>query len=239
MVFEVAPAPADGRTCHRCAVPAPSTAQWCGNCGAYLADAPPADAPSDAVDTARTPDQAASAPPASLQAPPRTSGRTSARVTAGVLLVLVVSVVGGLLFGPEGPEGPEGAVTVYGDGDIGCPSHVASDTALPVGTVVFQPEAAGEVRVVVTLADAAADWEYDVELWSDESCLSGVPLSAFGVPRLTTDADGAGELRHVFTELAPGTYRLNVNLSSRAGVPPDARHREMGASVFTEVVVDG
>jgi outer membrane murein-binding lipoprotein Lpp len=135
----------------------------------------------------------------------------------------------------EQPTDLEGAVTIFGDGEISCPDHRADDESLPVGTIVYQPSE-GEIRVIVTLTAAAPNWVYGVELWSDESCNSD---TAFGFvdETIETDETGAGELDFVVSGLEPGTYRLNVNVSSGGDVPEDLRHREMGTTQFTSVVV--
>lgn len=130
-------------------------------------------------------------------------------------------------------------VTVYGDGAISCPNHVADDLSLPVGTVEFQP-GPGQIRVIVTLTDAAPGHDYRVELWSDQGCDpgEGPPAGAWAANQaLTTDETGAGVVDHVFTGIDPGTHRVNVNLSTEPD-PDDHRHREMGGATFTDVVVD-
>lgn len=144
---------------------------------------------------------------------------------------------------PQDSLAPEGSVTVYSDGTIGCPDHVAGadedDDPVPVGTVSFEP-GPGEVRVVVTLTDAAPDSMYYVEVWSDESCEVGRPLSGYDTPspEFTTDGNGAGELDFVLTDVAAGTYGLNVDVVNSSGNLDDPRHREMAAATFTEVIVD-
>ena len=129
----------------------------------------------------------------------------------------------------------EGPVTIFGDGEISCPDHRASDESLPVGTVEFQA-GDGEIQVTVTLTDAAADWAYEVELWSDRSCATSGPLGLSSV-QLVTDGSGAGALSFAVEGLGSGTYGVNVNISSGGNVPPDPRHREMGTAQFTEVIV--
>ncbi len=134
----------------------------------------------------------------------------------------------------------EYTATLYGDGGIGCPNHVADDQSLPVGEVAYFP-GEGELRVVITLTDAAPNRAYGVELWGDESCdIAEHPWGPLGTSRrLTTDANGAGQLDHLFTGIPPGTYRVNVNLVTETDSDDDFRHREMGAATFTEVVVGG
>lgn len=137
----------------------------------------------------------------------------------------------------------ENAVTLYGDGSISCPNHVADDESRPVGRVEYFP-GEGELRVVITLTDAASNRTYGVQLWTDESCGTAEnPGGPFGASqRLTTDGTGAGALEHVFTGIPPGTYRVNVNLVDDlfdATTGDDFRHREMGAATFTDVVVGG
>ena len=131
--------------------------------------------------------------------------------------------------------GSSGPVTIFGDGEISCPDHRASDESLPVGTVEYLA-GGGEIRVLVALTDAAQNWVYQVELWGDQSCARGGPLDLSN-GLLLTDSDGAGELAFVVTGLRPGSYRVNVNISSGSDVPPDPRHREMGTAQFTEVQV--
>jgi hypothetical protein len=136
---------------------------------------------------------------------------------------------------------PEDAVTIYGDGDIGCPEHRADGQSLPVGWVVYQP-GEGEIRVIVTLTDAAPNAPYYVEVWIEESCEQGVPFKAADSPReFETNENGEGAIDFALTGLASRTFRLNVNLccgTADLDVPPeDPRHREMGTAQFTEVVV--
>lgn len=128
-----------------------------------------------------------------------------------------------------------GLVTIFGDGEISCPDHRASDESLPVGTVEYMA-GESEIRVIVSLTDAAQDWAYQVELWSDQSCTREGPLG-FSDGLLLTDSNGAGELSFVVGGLGPGVYRVNINISSTRNVPPDPRHREMGTTQFTEVLV--
>jgi hypothetical protein len=148
----------------------------------------------------------------------------------------------------------EDQVTIYGDGSIRCPDHRADDLSLPVGTVVFQP-GDGEIRVTVTLTDAAPNASYEfIEVWSDESCTTHLPmpLGPRNDPFIETDENGAGGTTFLIPGVGPGTYRLNVNLCCGAppggvpdatgpqgpgSVPEDFRHREMGTAQFTEVTV--
>jgi hypothetical protein len=154
-------------------------------------------------------------------------------VTAFSLLVLLAGCSS-----QDSAISQEGAVTIFGDGAIGCPNHVADDDSLPVGTVTFEP-GIGEVKVTVVLTDAAPDSRYYVEVWSDESCVVGEPLGGYDTPapEFDTDGEGTGELDFVVPGLEPGTYRLNVDVVIM-GEFEDLRHREMGAAEFTEVVVE-
>jgi hypothetical protein len=153
----------------------------------------------------------------------------------GVQAFLVVS----LLLAVPGCSSASDAVTIYGDGDVSCPNHVADDDSLPVGTVRFEP-GPGEVRVTVALTDAAPEWNYYVEVWTDEGCETETPLLGDepADTRFTTDGDGAGELEFVLTGIEPGTYQLNVDVVARLGEPADPRHAEIAAAEFTEVIVD-
>lgn len=135
----------------------------------------------------------------------------------------------------DGPTVAEGAITIFGDGEISCPDHRVDDESLPVGTVEYQSDQ-GEIRVIVTLTDAAEDWTYGVEVWSDESCAFGEPLG-IADDVLKTDESGSGELGFVVGGLESGTYSVNINISSGGDVPADPRHREMGTAQFTDVVV--
>ena len=136
----------------------------------------------------------------------------------------------------DGPTIAEGAVTIFGDGEISCPDHRADDESLPVGTVEYQADQ-GEIRVIVTLTDAAEDWTYGVEVWSDESCAFGESPLGIADDVLETDGNGSGELNFVVGGLEPGAYSVNINISSGGDVPADPRHREMGTAQFTDVVV--
>ena len=133
----------------------------------------------------------------------------------------------------EAQPNPDDGVTIYGDGEISCPDHRASIESLPVGTITYRPDE-GEIGVTITLTGAAPNVSYAVELWTNDSCSIGGPLtSEHGI---RTDGNGAGELEFTVTGLDPGSYALNVNLST--GSPhEDPRHREMGTAQFTEVVV--
>jgi hypothetical protein len=133
-------------------------------------------------------------------------------------------------------------VTIHADGNISCPDHVSDNGSHPVGIVTYE-SGSGEVRVRVVLTDAAPDSRYYVEVWSDESCQVGQPLSGYDrpAPHFTTDSNGAGELEFVVPGIEPGAHMLNVNIVhswESEGTLEDPRHREMGAAVFTEVVVD-
>ena len=127
----------------------------------------------------------------------------------------------------------DATVGIFGDGDISCPDHRASSDSLPVGTVNYQV-GEGQVRVTVSLTAAQPEWTYNnIELWSAQNCTM---LGAAGTT-LRTDANGAGEVSFVVSGLEPGTYRVNVNVSSPGEVPGDRRYREMGSSQFVELVV--
>lgn len=98
-----------------------------------------------------------------------------------------------------------------------------------------------EIRVIITLTDAAPNAPYRVEVWSDESCTTGPLKGDDETPSIETDENGAGELDFVLTGVEPGTYRLNVNFwcggEDDLGGPEDSRHREMGTAQFAEVIV--
>lgn len=184
--------------------------------------------------------------PAPAGATPTGQGRRTAVLVLGAIVVLVVGALAWQVrLATSTPlpvvDGGETAVTVYGDGEISCPNHVADDRSLPVGTVAYFP-GQGQIRVVITLTDAAPHRAYGVQLWGDESCdIADHPWGPLGASQpLTTDGNGAGELDYVFTGMAPGTYRVNVNLVDGLfdETRPDFRHREMGAAIFTDVVVD-
>lgn len=153
---------------------------------------------------------------------------------------ILLAVAVGALVVTSCETSPGDAVTIYGDGDISCPDHRADDQSLPVGTVVYQP-GDDEIRVIITLTDAAPNAPYRVEVWSDESCTTGPLEGDDESPLIETDENGAGELDFVLTGVAAGTYRLNVNLccggEDELGRPEDSRHREMGTAQFTEVIV--
>jgi hypothetical protein len=132
---------------------------------------------------------------------------------------------------------PGDAVTIYGDGSIGCPDHRADDRSLPVGTVVYQA-GDGEIRVIVTLTSAAPSATYEVFVWGDETCVTGGPFDPDETRGLIeTDANGTGGLDFVLTDVQPGTYSLNVNLCCGSDGQQDPRHREMGTAQFSKVVV--
>jgi hypothetical protein len=116
---------------------------------------------------------------------------------------------------------------------------VATDDSLPVGTVAFDP-GSREVGIRVILTDAAPEWEYYVEVWTDEGCQTEQPLRGdqSETPTFRTDEEGAGELDFVLSGIEPGTYRLNVDVVSSIDEPEDPRHGEIAASSFTEIVVD-
>ncbi len=186
---------------------------------------------------------ASSTPARPAAMPPGRRPLTGALVLAAAVLVAVALAWHvGLAASTPLPvvDHGEAAVTLYGDGGISCPNHVADDESLPVGEVTYFP-GEGELRVVITLTDAAPHRVYGVQLWSDESCRIAEPRwGPLGTSRrLTTDGNGAGELDHVFTGMAPGTYRVNVNLVTETDSHDDPRHREMGAATFTDVVVGG
>lgn len=178
-------------------------------------------------------------------APSRRARLVGALVPAAVALVAVV-IAWQMQVAVSTPRpfigGGGTVVTVHGDGNINCPNHVADDLSLPVGTVQFHP-GPGQIRVIVTLTDAAPHRNYTLDLWSDAGCATfsgpeGLPVGAWTSDRvLRTDGEGAGELDHVFTGIDPGVHRVNVNLVTEPE-PNDPRHREMGAATFTEVVVD-
>lgn len=172
---------------------------------------------------------------------PTTHPRSRTLAAVGAAAAVILAMVAGLVvvnYRQPAPVASQNAVTLYGDGDISCPNHVADDESRPVGTVEYHPEE-GQIRVIVRLTDAAPHAVYGVELWIRENCEPSFgAASGDRSARMTTDGNGAGELDHVFAGIDPQTYRVNVNLVTGADLD-DPRHREIGAAVFTEVVVGG
>ena len=156
-------------------------------------------------------------------------------LTAAVVAVLVFSGTAALA-----DNGSEAAVaTLYGDGDIDCPDHVADNLSTPVGQVVFRPTADGYWMNVV-LTNAAPNWVYDVSVNLDvgngqdpEDCFLGADTYEGA---LTTNSNGVGVFQ-ASSDLFSGDLLIQVSIGSGENVPPNPLHREIGQSSFVGITV--
>jgi hypothetical protein len=129
--------------------------------------------------------------------------------------------------------------TLYGDGDINCPGHVADDLSTPVGKVAFRPTTDGYWMNVV-LTNAAPNWEYNVAVNLDvgngedeDDCFLGVDEYEGAI---TTNSQGVGVFR-ASSDLFSGDVLIQVNIGSAEGVPPNPLHREISQASFVQITV--
>lgn len=150
--------------------------------------------------------------------------RLIALMTTGLLLMAVAAPV----VAKGGPAAQ--AFPLYATGDIGCDG--AEDRDLRGGRGLLRPTKAG-VAFQVVLTNAAADWEYYVEVQEEfGGCIYVLGL----FDGFRTNHKGKGVFRGMLP-LAPGTYSLNIDVVSAEGSPPDYRHREIGGFGYVEVRV--
>lgn len=150
------------------------------------------------------------------------------RATVSSLLVtaLCLTILGGCSGSSE--------IAVYGDGEISCPDHVASDESMPVGAVVYTPTDEG-LQVEIVLTDAEPSWVYYVEVLDPEFCDTKVLLHR-AEDLIATDESGSGAITILVEDLAPGPLEVQVNIvSGLQPGPANERLREMAPSTFTEV----
>ncbi len=164
--------------------------------------------------------------------------RRLTRRTSLIAAVIAVTLISGSIALADDGNGAVVA-TLYGDGNIDCPGHVADELSTPVGHVVFRPTSDG-YRMNVVLTNAAPNWEYHVSVNLDvgegqakEDCFLGAD-SYEGA--LTTNSQGAGVFQ-ASSDLFSGDLLIQVVISSGENVPPNPLHREIGHSSFVGITV--